>query len=85
MPGNRFPGRTLIKARHLSDSAVRLITHLKVVLVSDLRKESVTHLHEQQSHDEAGSLAVTDLPIVKRVGLHHIEKALLSTASLKDR
>ncbi len=50
-----------------------------------LELESATYLHEQQSHDEAGPLAVTDLPIVKGVGLHHIEKALLSTASLKGR
>ncbi len=53
--------------------------------MGDLRKESATYLHEQQSHDEAGSLAVTDLPIVKGVGLHHIEETLLSTASLKGR
>ena len=39
---------------------------------------SSSHLHEQQPYDEGRPLAVSDLPVVDGVGLHHVEQRLLA-------
>ena len=41
-----------------------------------------TDLHEQKTDDEGRALAVADLSVMQRVGLHHVKQTLLAHAVL---
>lgn len=48
--------------------------------ITKLLSKSITHLHQQQTHDEARALAIAHFPVMQGVSFHYIEQTLLAHA-----